>query len=72
MSEWRYPAPWSVEEMDGGYRVHDATGYTIVYVSGRSDEWGARIARIHTMDNARRIALAIARLPELLAASDLK
>jgi hypothetical protein len=52
--------------MPGGYVVRDATGQSIAYVYGRATEAEAMQAKVLTMDEARRIAINMARLPELL------
>jgi hypothetical protein len=48
----------------GGYAVEDAEGRTMAYVYGR-DTTSASDDRL-TREEARRVAKAIARLPELL------
>jgi len=62
----RFPPPWRVERTEGGYRVTDATGVLLAYVYARDDEWSANVVKGLTFDEARRIADAIARLPELM------
>ena len=37
MAERRFPAPWKVVEMPGGYRVDDATGQTIGWWYGEDE-----------------------------------
>ncbi len=66
MTERRFPPPWRAEQIPGGYVVRDANDQAIAYVYSRSDESEARQAKVLTADEARRIALNIARLPELL------
>jgi hypothetical protein len=46
--------------------VDDATGQRIGYFYGRADPHVARIASVLTLDEARRMAVNFARLPELL------
>jgi hypothetical protein len=62
----RFPAPWREERFSGGYIVRDATGQAFAYLYARSTEDEDIAAKQLTMDEARRIAAKIARLPELL------
>jgi hypothetical protein len=64
----RFPPPWTVEEIPGGYKVKDATGQSLAYVYGRETRADADIANVLTMDEARRIAINIAKLPTFLGA----
>jgi hypothetical protein len=63
----RLPAPWTVEQIPGGFKVVDATGQSLAYVYGRDTLADADTANVLTMDEARRIAANIAKLPKLLA-----
>ena len=53
----------------GGWRVEDATGQPLAYVYGDDRPQGAS-SHVLTVDQARRIALGIARLPDLLTPTE--
>jgi hypothetical protein len=63
----RFSPPWTVEALDGGFKVLDANGQTLAFVYGHADPRDAAIAKALTLDEARRIASNIAKLPTLLA-----
>jgi hypothetical protein len=63
----RFPPPWTVEKIPGGFKVLDAEGQSLAYVYGVADD--PTIGKTLTLDEARRIASNIANLPELLGAS---
>jgi len=60
----RFPAPWKVEALDSGFKVLDANGQSLCYLYGHADPRDAPIAKALTLDEARRIASNIAKLPE--------
>ena len=60
------PPPWTVEALDGGFKIVDANGQSLAYVYSRDTDSDALIANVLTMDEARRIASNIAKLPSLL------
>jgi len=63
-----FPPPWTVEQIPGGFKVLDASGQSLAYVYGRETKADADIAKVLTMDEARRIASNIA-LPQLTEAA---
>jgi hypothetical protein len=65
-----FPPPWTVEAIDAGFKVVDATGQSLAYVYGHVDSRDAGIANALTLDEARRIAANIAKLPSLLGKGD--
>jgi hypothetical protein len=62
----RLPARWHADKFSGGYVVRDVTGFAVAYVYGRSTEAEAMEANQMTMDEARRVASNIAKLPDML------
>ena len=69
MTERRFPAPWTVEQIPGGLKICDANGQSLAYVYSRENPNEANMAKVLTEDEARRIASNIAKLPNLLAKS---
>jgi len=57
----KFTPPWKVERIPGGFKVVDAE---VAYVYGVADD--PTIGKTLTLDEARRIASSIAKLPVLL------
>ena len=66
----RFPAPWKVEAIAGGFKIVDGNKQTLAYVYGHADPRDAGIANSLSLDEARRIASNIAKLPGLLKAKN--
>ncbi|KQP67606.1 hypothetical protein [Methylobacterium sp. Leaf112] len=64
----RFPAPWRVEEKTESFSIVDATGFLLAYVYFSDSEQRASVTGRMSRDEARRIAVNMARLPELLGA----
>ena len=70
MTGRKFPPLWTVESLDAGYKVVDSNGQSLAYVDGHADERDAAIAKSLTLDEARRIASNIAKLPDLQVRPD--
>jgi hypothetical protein len=57
----RFAAPWRAEPIPGGYVVRDATGQGLAYLYSRENPTEALQTKMLTMDEARRIAINVAR-----------
>ena len=49
----RFPAPWTVEKIPGGFKVLDANGQALAYCNSRETERDAQIAKVLTEDEAK-------------------
>jgi hypothetical protein len=67
----RFPPPWRVEQIRGGYKVLDTNGQSLAYVYGRETRADADTAGVLTMNEARRIASNIGKLPNYAANPDI-
>ncbi|HVI13607.1 MAG TPA: hypothetical protein VM822_12110 [Pseudolabrys sp.] len=65
MSE-RYPAPWTVEDVGGCFVVKASNDRPLVFIYYGEGVARRSFARLLTRNAARRIAVGIAKLPELL------
>ena len=63
----RMPAPWTVVPLSSSFRIDDAQGKSVAYVYFYDDH-ARNAAGPHALnvEEARRVARAIARLPTLL------
>lgn len=65
----RFPAPWTAVELEEAFRIEDANGFAVAYVYYYADaERRASMAERMSKDEARRIAIGMAALPDLRAA----
>jgi hypothetical protein len=66
LSGSRFPPPWSVEELDACFVVRDDSGQKLAYVYFEDEPGRRSAANLLTRDEAWRIAVNVAKLPELL------
>jgi hypothetical protein len=63
----RFPPPWSVDELEACFVVKDGSGQKLSCVYFEEEPGRRSAAKLLTKDEARRIAVNIAKLAELLA-----
>jgi len=64
----RFPPPWSAEVQPNHYVVRDSNRLQLAYVYYENEPGRRSTAKVLTKDEARRIAVNIAKLPELAPA----
>jgi len=64
----RFPAPWTVVELQEAFRIEDANGFALSYVYFAEDPQRQGVTGRMSKDEARRIALNMAAVPELRGA----
>jgi hypothetical protein len=63
----RFPPPWTLDDNGACFIVRDHNGQALAYVYFSEEEPGRRsAANLLTRDEARRIAINFAKLPELV------
>jgi hypothetical protein len=61
----RFPAPWTAVELQEAFRIEDAKGFPVAYVYFALDRERQNVTGRMSKEEARRIAVNIAAIPEL-------
>jgi len=63
----RFPAPWTAVELEEAFRVEDANGFPVAYTYFAGNPERRSTTGRMSKNEARRIALSIAAIPEMRA-----
>jgi hypothetical protein len=66
LTERHFPLPWIVEELEACFYVCDSAGQKLAFVYFEEEPGRRAAAKLLTRDEAHRIAVDFAKLPELL------
>jgi len=61
----RFPASWTAVELEEAFRIEDANGFPLAYVYFADDPERRSVTGRMSKDEARRIAVNIAAIPEM-------
>ena len=68
MAERRFPPPWDIDDNGSCFIIRDSNGQALSYVYYENEPGRRAAAGLLTRDEARRIAINIARLPDVVRA----